>query len=67
MEEERSSLRCGLLAVQVSFDEQSVEIITLFRHDVAIQMLRPFTGYEPKRKNGSYAYGTVMSTIRLNA
>lgn len=52
-------------AVWFSSVEESVATMTFFRYGVAGQMLQGFTIYGPKRMNGSYVHGIILSISRL--
>lgn len=51
-------------SVQVSSAGESAGKPAIFRNDVIRQMLREFMGYDPKGKNGSDVYETILSIER---
>lgn len=54
-------------AVQISSAEESDETLTIFRNDVARQVLRQFMGYQRKNQGRSYVNGRIMSIASLAA
>lgn len=64
--EEQSSLGDGIPSIRISSAAESAETVTRFQNDVARKVLRESTGYEAKRKDGSYVDATVISIARLD-
>lgn len=59
-EELQPLLQNGVPILQVCCPEQSAEPLTVFWNDVARQLLREFTVYDPKRKDRRQVDGTIM-------
>lgn len=57
----------GETAVQSWSAGESAESLTLFRNEVGKQVVRDFSGYDPKEQGVSYVEGNIVSNARLDA
>lgn len=66
-EREGIYLQSGVSAAADTGADDVGETLALFRNETAKQVFKEFLGYDPKREDGSYVHGTIMSIARLDA